>query len=126
MPKLTIVSSGALYHLRSETDDGTQQEMVLSSDDVLALSQSALQLTDHILRSMAPQGKSAVPRLTADVRATILNTDLHKSQIVLTMELSDGLQVSFALPFSVAKPLAERLPARVAEIEIAQSARSSH
>lgn len=106
--------------------DGKVTSVTLSADDAIALGQSALQLSDRALRRKYPGDRGSVyPRMTADVRAAILNTDLHRSHIVLVLELQDGLQVSFSLPPEVSKPLAKSLPDRVSALEKASSDRST-
>lgn len=123
---IDVTPSEGNYTLTKTNEDGTTQEMHLSPDEALTLAHSALRLSDHILQHMASIGGSVSPRLTGRVVSTTLNTDIHKTGIVLVMELDDGLEIGFELPFDVAKPLAERLPVRFSELEAAKSSRSKH
>jgi len=82
----------------------------------MTLAQSAQRLTQHIVeqRSRPEAGFSfSVATPVARIR---LNTDLHKSEILLGMIDGHGAEVTFALSPEVASPLAERLPIRLAEI----------
>lgn len=62
-----------------------------------------------------------MPVLTTRVAELILNTDLHKTEIVLRMIDPQGNERGYCLSQGTARQLAESLPHRLAEIEAATS-----
>jgi hypothetical protein len=90
--------------------------MLLSRDNVITLAQAAPLLRDQFLSELSRSGVIAVPAMA--VSQISLNTDIHVTEIHLTMFDQNGEPTAaFRLPLHVAKPLAEHLPARIAEIE---------
>jgi hypothetical protein len=95
--------------------DGQRSEMMLSDEDVLTMFQSIPSMTTRILAKLSRTG--VTPRATTPVTRVDVETDLHKSDVVLTMYALNGDQMSFVLPPQVASFLVERLIECVAEIE---------
>lgn len=103
------------YALIRVAADGARSEMVLSAANVITLAQSAQRLRDRLLPKLSRPGADAIS--VTPVVQVGLNTDLHKTAIHLTMIDQNGAQMTFSLPPQVARPLADRLPVRIAEIE---------
>jgi hypothetical protein len=97
--------------------------ITLSDADILTLAQSAPLLRDHVLSKHSRGGVNA--RSSTPVAQAVLNTDLHRTEILLEMIDQYGTRVGFVLPLDVARPLSERLPHRVAEIEQAVANRKT-
>jgi hypothetical protein len=102
----------ALIHT---TADGTKVEMILSDAEVLTIVQSSPLWRDRILSKLSRTGVEA--RSTTIVAQVELNTDIFREAIHLRMIGENGASMGFELPLEVARPLADRLPIRVAEIE---------
>jgi hypothetical protein len=115
---LALEERGSAFVLVRTEADGSTTEMVLSETNIITLAQSAQRIRDAILARQSSSEATAVA-LTPVVQVA-LNTDLHRSEIHLMMIAPSGAQIGFLLPLEVAKPLAERLPVRIAEIEAAR------
>jgi hypothetical protein len=115
---LALEARGKDFALVRIDDGGNRSEMLLSEDNVIMLAQSARLIVDQLLAQRSRPG--ADPVLLMPVVQVGLNTDLHKSAIHLTMIDHRGNEIGFLLPPEVARPLAERLPVRLAEIEKAK------
>jgi hypothetical protein len=88
-----------------------------ASGDVLKIAQSALSLKDTIHAKLRRGGVEVAAHMP--VARVFLATDVHQHEILLGLFDSKGQEQRFSLPLEIAKPLAERLPAKVAEIEAA-------
>jgi hypothetical protein len=115
MSDISLEPRGDDYAIVRVSSDGKTEELLLSADNVLTLAQSAQLLQGHILSKRSRIGAPAV--FQTSVAQVRLNTDAHVTEIHLTMIAQNGAEATFSLPLNVAKPLAERLPARIAEIE---------
>jgi hypothetical protein len=124
MPKLTLEEDGVNFVLRSANEAGSTNSLTLSADDILTLAQSIPSLRDRVLARRSPAGGSVSAVVMTDVAQIALNTDLHRSEVHLTMIDRHGAQAGYALPPKVARLLADRLPLRVAEIEAAAKTRT--
>ena len=126
MTDLKLMPKGNSYILSRSLPDGTSAEIALSEENVISLAQSARRLMDHILAQHTPKEGSVAPIATTPVAQVVLNTDVHRTEILLTMIAPSGAREAYALPLSVAKPLSERLQVKVAEIETAKAVQSKH
>ena len=123
-PGITLDPKGNDFILRRTDTKGRTNSITLTKDDILTLSQSIPSLRDHILSGQSPGDGTAISFVAVTEVAQIgLNTDVHRSEIHLTMIDRHGAHVGFALSPEIARYLAQRLPARVAEIEAAASTR---
>jgi len=113
--KLSLDPHGKDFVLKRTSESGETVEIILSAMDVLTLAQSAQRLKDHILAQQSRSGVSMGVHMP--VAQVSLNTDIHVHEILLGLIDGNGAEQRFALPLEVAKPLAERLPVRIAEIE---------
>jgi hypothetical protein len=113
--ELDLQERGDDFALIRTDSEGHRSEMLLAELDVISLAQSAQLMMDRIVARRSRPGADARP-MTPIVQI-VLNTDLHKTAIHLLMIASNGMKVGFELPPEVARPLAERLPVRLAEIE---------
>jgi hypothetical protein len=113
--QISLEPRGDDYVLVRIADDGTETEMPLSKDNVLTLAQSALRLQDHIHAERSRPGVSALT--VTPVSQVALHTDVHVTEIHLTMTLRSGVEMTFSLPSTVAKPLAEHLHVLISKIE---------
>lgn len=120
--KLELDPSGDGYRLRQTDMNGRITEIQLSERSVLQLAQSSLQMKVRILGEKSRPGVSAV--VVTHIARVGLNTDLEKTEIHMTLYQNDETGLVFSLPLEVAKPLSERLPVRVAEIEAAIPSRT--
>ena len=105
------------------TQSNTGVSMIISDDDILSLAQSLPSLRDRVLARHSPKGDSVSAVAMTPVTRIVLNTDVHKTEIHLTMADRHGARLGFALDADVAQLLAERLPVRVAEIVAASKDR---
>jgi hypothetical protein len=114
---ISLEPHGNSFLLSGDAPNGSKSEIVLSETDIMMLAQSAQRWTQHILeqRSKPEAGLSALA--STPVAQIRLNTDVHGSEILLSLIDGNGAEVTFALAPEVARPLAERLPIRLAEIE---------
>lgn len=118
MSYISLDDENGQFVLRQLDDDGAEiAKIVITSDDVLRLGHNAQSLSGRILAQQSRPGMNAV--VMTPVAQVELNTDLHKSAIHLTMFDQYGTGIGFSLVPEVARPLADRLPVRVAEIEAA-------
>jgi hypothetical protein len=115
--KLELEPQGDEYLLRQTDKDGVVTEIFLSERSVLQLAQSSLQMQVSILGRKSRPGVDAV--VVTHVAQVGLNTDLALSAVHLTLYQNNGAGLVFSLPLEVAKPLSERLPAHVANLEAA-------
>jgi hypothetical protein len=102
---------------------GKRSEIILSESNLLFLPRIVQETIHKILAersSKTMKERGASPIVAVPVVRVQLNTDIHRSEILLTMYDRFGNESGFALPFEVAQPLSSRLPARVAEIEKAK------
>src|SRR5437763_204298 len=114
---LSLDPDGDKFTLTRTDDSGSVGTFTLSGSDVLQLAQSAQRLTDQIVaRHNRPEAGVSFSVATPIARVR-LNVDLHASEILLGMIDGQGAETTFCLGLDVAKPLAERLPVRIAEIE---------
>jgi hypothetical protein len=113
--KISLEQRDDDYALIRVAANGTKSEMLLSAANILTLAQSAQQLKDQLLPKLSRPGADAV--LMTPVVRVGLNVDLHKTAIHLMMIDPNGAQMAFSLPPELGRSLAERLPARLAEIE---------
>jgi hypothetical protein len=122
-PGLSLDPKGDDFILRRTSTNGKTVSVTLSNDDIITLAQSIPSLRDRILagHNLTRGAISAV--VMTEVTQVVLNTDLHRSEIHLTMIDRHGAQVGFALPLKIARPLVDRLPVRVAQIEAAAKSR---
>lgn len=88
----------------------------LSDEEILLLAQSSQLMRDHVLAKHS-RGSTVSARSVTPVAAIVLNTDLHKTEIHLEITSQHGTKLGLSIPLDVARPLADRLPHRVAEIE---------
>jgi hypothetical protein len=107
--------------LLTQSETGTS--MTISENDILALAQSLPALRDLALARRSPRGDFVSAVVMTPVTRIGLNTDIHKTEIQLLMFDRHGARVGFALAPDVARPLAERLPVRLAEIDAASKNR---
>jgi hypothetical protein len=116
-PGLVLDQKGDGFVLRRTDDAGKTATVTLTKEDIITLSQSIPSLRDHILagQSLGASGISAVA--VTEVAQIVLNHDVHRSEIHLTMIDRYGARVGFALPLEIAQLLADRLPARLDLIE---------
>lgn len=117
---LSFERRGEAFALVRVDKSGKRSEMILSASNVLFLPRIIQDVIHRIMSSRASRvltDRGALPIVAVPVVEVQLNTDIHKSEILLTMCDGFGNRSSFALPFEVAKPLGARLPARVDEIE---------
>jgi hypothetical protein len=105
------------------TQSDTGVSIAISNDDILSLAQSLPALRDRVLARHSPIGDSVSAVAMTPVTQIALNTDVHKTEIHLTMYDRHGARLGFALGSEVARPLAERLPVRLAEIATASKNR---
>jgi hypothetical protein len=123
-PGITLASKGDDFVLRRTDASGKTTSLTLSKDDILTLSQAIPSLRGHVLAGQSPGGGAISAVAMTEVVQLELNHDVHKSEIHLTMIDRHGARVGFALPPAVARPLADRLPARVDLIEAAATTRT--
>jgi hypothetical protein len=114
---LSLDPKGDNYLLTHIDETGKKSEMILSDYDILKLAQSSRSLQGSILAKLNRTGVSA--GVYMPVARVSLGTDIHVHEILLSMVDSNGAEQRFCLSLEVAKPLAERLPARVAQLEAA-------
>src|SRR5689334_6164267 len=113
---ISLEPHGDSLALTGDTEDGKKATIVLSEADVMTLAQSAPRLTQLIAeRYNRPEAGFSASAATQVARIR-LNTDLHKSEILLGLIDGRGAETTFALSPEVAQPLAERLAVRLAEI----------
>jgi hypothetical protein len=105
------------FLLRQTDSAGHTSEIILTEKSVPSLAQSSLRLRANILAKYSRGETDAVA--TSFVSRVGLGTDVHKSQVFLTLYDTQDVPTVFAVPLEVAKPLSERLPVKVAEIEAA-------
>jgi imidazole glycerol phosphate synthase subunit HisF len=122
MPNISLDEVGINFILRSIDAAGNVNSLALSEDDILTLAQSAQKLRDHILARRSRSG--AIAHAMTPVAQIELGVDLHATEILLTMIDRNGARLGFSLPHEVARPLADRLPIRVGEIEAAAKTRT--
>jgi len=85
------------------------------------LAQSLAALRDRVLARRSRTGaKVVVPMPGEQITLTV---DAHMPEIHLTMTSPRGERLRLALPYEVARMLADRLPVRVAEIGAAVTTR---
>ena len=112
---ISLEPRGEIYAIVRVSPGGKTDELLLSPNNVLTLAQSAQLLWGRIL---SKRPRIGAPRVfQTPVVQVRLDTDAHVTEIHLTMISQNGAEATFSLPLNVAKPLAERLPARIAEIE---------
>ena len=113
--KLTLEPEGDSFRLRQIEKTGRVSEVVLTEQSVLTLAQSSLLLRGRILAKHSREEVEAV--VTTPVSRAGLKTDIHTSEVFLTLYDGQDTPMRFALSLDVVKPLSERLPVYVAEIE---------
>ena len=121
---ISLEPKGQDFVLTRTDADGNQESIMLAENDVLTLAQSAQRLKDHILERRTPKGSGVATGILTAVSRVALNVDIHQTEVLLTLFDRHGAQAAFSLPLAVAKPLSERLPVRVLEIEAAATKRT--
>jgi hypothetical protein len=112
---IRIEERGSAYVLIRTEAAGPSTEMVLSEKNIITMARSAQRLNAAILaRRSSPEVSVVVLTPVARVR---LNADLEHSEVHLMMFDQNGAEAGFLLPLAVAEALAERLPARVTEVQ---------
>lgn len=121
---ISLDSAGNDFVFRRTYANGRREEMILSRQNVLMLAQSAQRLKIRLLVKQSRPGVDAV--VLTPVARIGLNTDVHKTMIHLTMIDQQGEEMGFLLPMEVARPLAEGLPVRLAEIDCTTKTLTRH
>lgn len=98
---------------------GAKTEIILSEANVGMLSRLAQQHFRKILATKSPKIPGVTLTMSLPITNVRLNTDLHQSEILLTIFDRFGGEADYSLALNLARPLAEGLVARVAEIETA-------
>lgn len=117
---LHLDASGENFILRKRSDDGSEQQMILTADEVLTLAQSAPLFRERILSVRAPKAGSATAVFATEVARIALSHETLGESILLTLFAPSGGHVTFSLPRPLAKNLAQRLPEYVSELESRQ------
>jgi hypothetical protein len=102
------------YVLRKTNPDGTTSELLLTDDDLLTLSHSAIQWGQLVLDSQ-PEGANAIAAAPVDNMA--LNCDHHRTELHLELFRNGERFQVLAIPVSTADRLAGRLPSFLEEME---------
>ena len=98
---------------------GNRAELVLSESNVLLLPKLFQETIHKILAGRSSQAMKAhgvSPIAAVPVARIQLNTDVHRSEILLTIFDKFGNGSGFAIPFDIAQAFSARLPPRVTEI----------
>jgi hypothetical protein len=114
---LHLDASGDNFVLRKLSDDGSEQQMILTPDEVLTLAQSAPLFQERILAMRAPKAGTATAVLTTEVARIALALETLGENILMTLFAPSGGHVTFSLARALAKNLAQRLPEYVSELE---------
>src|SRR4051794_8824823 len=85
--QISLEPQGKDFLLVRQRPDGSRDQMVLSENEVIAMIQSAPLWQDQIVQRYKPsRGGSVSPTIVAYHAAQIgLNTDLHKTRLLLTL-----------------------------------------
>lgn len=122
MPNLSLEETKSGFVLSGATANGrTKTSVLLNEDDIITLAQSLPPLRDRILARQSRPGAEAIAM--TPVAQIALNVDFHKSEVHLLMIDRHGARTGFALPPEIARELAERLPVRLDEIDVAMKVR---
>ena len=113
--RLSLKREGKDVVLRQVDAEGNRSAIRLSENNFRTLALSARQLLDRILAERSRRGANVMASIR--VAQCILNTDLHKSVILLTMVDPNGEKMSFEIPPDVGRQLSDRLPALLAKTQ---------
>jgi hypothetical protein len=102
------------YVLRKTNPDGTTNELLLTDDDLLTLSHSAIQWGQLVLEAQ-PEGVNAIAVTPVDNMG--LNCDHHGTELHLELFRNGERFQALAIPISTAGRLAGRLPSFLQEME---------
>ena len=102
------------YVLRKTNPDGTTNELVLTHDDLLTLSHSAIEWGQLVLESQ-PEEVNAIAATPVDNMG--LNCDHHRTELHLELFREGERFQVLAIPVPTADRLAERLPSFLQEME---------
>jgi hypothetical protein len=102
------------YVLRKTNPDGTTSELLLSDDDLLTLSHSAIHWGQLVLDAQ-PEGVNAVAATPVDNMG--LNCDHHRTQLHLELFRNGERFQVLAIPILTAYRLTERLPSFLQEMQ---------
>jgi hypothetical protein len=122
-PGLSLDPKNGDFVLRRTTENGNTRSITLSRDDVLTLAQSTQRLRDHILAQHSPAGGTISMVAVTPVVQTGLNVDVLSGDVFLTMVSSSGAQATFSFPQDIARNLADRISARLAQMRAARPTR---
>ena len=99
---------------------GQRSEIVLAESNVVALMKLIQQtlptiLAKRLTETMVQQGVE--PLIAVRVSRVLLNTDLHRSEILLKIFDEYGNETGFAFPLEIAEALASTLPRHLARLK---------
>src|SRR6266481_103970 len=99
---------------------GQRSEIVLAESNVVALMKLIQQtlptiLAKRLTETMVQQGVE--PLIAVRVSRVLLNTDLHRSEILLKIFDEYGNETGFAFPVEIAEALSSALPRHLARLK---------
>lgn len=83
----------------------------------MRLAQSSLKIASHIRSKYSREGAEAA--IVTIVSRVGLGLNAHTTEVQISLYDQNDSPIDYSLPLEVAKPLADRLPAYIAEIEAA-------
>jgi hypothetical protein len=113
---LELTEDGDGYILSVAGPSGESAQVKLTAEQVLVLAQSAPLFRERVLLRRKPKAEGVEPVLVTQVVRVGLNEDMLRENILLTMIDNAGASMTFALPPEIVTLLAQRLPARLAEM----------
>lgn len=121
---LNLAIAGDGFILSRVDANGVRTEMALSEAEVISLIHNARLEIDRLLEQR--RRGSIGPRMTIGVREAVVNTNLHKTTLGLTLIDFEGREFSFAIQVDTARAMAAALPRRVAELRDPPPASETH
>lgn len=124
--KLYFEGRGKMVAIVRVDKEGKKTELVIPTVAVLSLPKIVQEMVHKILaqRGQRPTTQpGTIHKVFFPVERVGLNVEPQTDEILLEMHDTLGNQSGYSLPIEVAKPLAERLPVRIAEAEAASKNR---
>jgi hypothetical protein len=107
-PGITLDDTATGFIMRRTTSDGKTTGLTLSIEDVLSITQSAIELQKRALSRIQPKGGSVTAVFATRVTYLNLSPDSLNENLLLQIKVQSGPDITLELPPPVAADFVDR------------------